>query len=122
MVSGRRAGLSVIEALVALLLFGAGVLAIAGAASRAARTLREAESRDAAHAMLLSAADSLLPLASPSTGTTSRGAYELSWTVLDSGAVASVVVRVAWTDGTATRTDSLHALAAPAPARLHVVP
>jgi Tfp pilus assembly protein PilV len=122
MVSGRRAGFSVIEALVALVLFAAGVLAIAAAASRAVRTLREAELRDAAHVVLLSTADSLLQYASPASGSAVHGTFALSWTVLDPGAVAAVMVRVDWTDGTAARTDSLHALAARPPARLHVVP
>jgi Tfp pilus assembly protein PilV len=122
MVSARSAGFSVIEALVALVLFAAGVLAIAGAASRAVRTLREAEARDEAHVTMLSVADSLLQLASPASGSTTRGAFAVSWTVSDSGAVAAITVRVDWLDGTAVQTDSLHGLAAPPPRRLHVVP
>lgn len=117
-----RPGFSVIEALIALILFAAGILAIAAASSRAIRTLREAEARDEANVIMLSVADSLLQLASPASGSLTRGGYAVSWTVADSGRVAAVSVRVGWVDGTTARTDSVLTLAAPPPPRLHVVP
>jgi Tfp pilus assembly protein PilV len=122
MVKSRRVGLSLIEALMALAVFGAGVLGIAGAASRAIMMLREAESLEGARAAMLSVADSLTQFASPVSGSAMRGRYALAWTVVDSGVTASIVVRVLWVNGTRARSDSVSAVAAPAPARLHVVP
>jgi hypothetical protein len=84
--------------------------------------LREAESLEGARAAMLSVADSLTQFASPVSGSAMRGRYALAWTVVDSGVTASIVVRVLWVDGTRARSDSVSAVAAPAPARLHVVP
>jgi len=105
-----------------MVIFSAGVLAIAGAVSHAVEVLRQAESRDGARVALASIVDSLTQFASPGPGSAVRGRYRVAWTVADSGTAALVRVSIRWQDGTRPRADSIEVNAAVVPRRLHVVP
>lgn len=117
-----RPGSTLVEAIVALVLFGGGVLAIAGVATSAVGSLRTAEARVGAMAAMTTVADSLLQWASPVSGAAVLGRYALGWQVADSGRVATVRINVRWSDGSRLRSDSIEVHAGEPPARLHVVP
>lgn len=104
-----RAGVSLVEALVALTALSIGLVSLGGAATAASTLLRRAalEQGAAREAVLLM--DSLAWLSSPGSGAVTRGAYTLSWTGTDSAGLGDVVIRVEFRAGEAARTEQFRA-------------
>jgi len=75
-----RAGTSLVEVSVALVLAGIGVSAVASAGNAAARLSRIAAGGTAAVVIAGDVLDSLIAESAPTSGGAQRGAYRLEWT------------------------------------------
>lgn len=82
-----RAGFTLMEVVVALLLLEVGVLAAAGTLQVASRTLAEAERLERAVVEAGGVLDSLGRVSGPSAGSRSLPFGEVAWSVDDSGTV-----------------------------------
>ncbi|MEX2610850.1 MAG: hypothetical protein WEA24_12955 [Gemmatimonadota bacterium] len=76
-----RAGFGVVEALVALTVLSAGILAVTGVAAVAARHLGEAEDERRAARLAVRVADSLVLVPEPAPGIRAAGALVARWTL-----------------------------------------
>jgi Tfp pilus assembly protein PilV len=101
-VGAARAGFSLAEALVALVLVGVAVLSLGGAAAAAARLLREAALAQGAAQAAEAVFDSVAA-GSAGSGTVLRGAFTIDWAAIDSGAARHVRVDVRYASGSAAR-------------------
>jgi Tfp pilus assembly protein PilV len=117
-----RQGLSLPEAIAAMTLLAAGLLAVATTGARATHLLRRAEAVQGATLAAMSVLDSLTQHETPAAGATVRGRYRLSWRVSASHVGSAIELIVHYADGTGVRSDTFGSVAARWPARLHHVP
>jgi Tfp pilus assembly protein PilV len=96
----RRDGLTLVECVLALLVLGAGVLAVLAAAINGVRAMRTAEVEQTAAVLAASVLDSLASLQSPSGGSAVRGAMRLDWTVLDASGTTRIQLFVSGPNAT----------------------
>lgn len=121
MVSARavRAGFSLAEALVALVLIGVAVLSIGGAAAAAAGLMREAALAQGAAQAAEAVFDSVAQ-GSAGSGSLVRGAYTIDWATIDTAAARRIHVEVRYASGAAPRSLRIDGSAAAPPRRSHV--
>lgn len=79
MVAARRAGFSLVEVIVALLLLSVGVLSIAGTGLLAGRMLRQAELREEMLTRAHNLLDSLVIAQDTGSGSSQYFGYRLDW-------------------------------------------
>lgn len=99
----RRAGSTLAEALVALLLIGVAVLSLGGAASAAAAALRGAALEQGAVLAAEALLDSLAAEADVQPGELMRGPWTLQWMITDSAGSRLIELEVRYADGNAER-------------------
>jgi hypothetical protein len=115
-VNGRRCGLSLIEAAVAMVILGTGLLSVLALVARSGSLLRLAEAEEGAAHEAATVIDSLTQYGAPVAGALTRGRYALSWTAVpDTIGVTLLTVAVGYDDGRRTRADTFIAYAAPWP-------
>jgi hypothetical protein len=117
-----RAGVSLVEATLALLLMATGLLAVASTGARSAQLLRRAAALQGATLAAASVLDSLTQLQHPTNGSARRERYALSWQVAASAGTSRIELIIRYADGSGTRADTFAGVAAPWPARLQHVP
>jgi Tfp pilus assembly protein PilV len=123
MVRRRRAGLSLIEAVVAMVVLGAGLLPVLALVSRSGSLIRTAEGREGAVREAGIVLDSLVRYGAPAGGASTRGRYALRWAASrDSLGVTLLTVEATYVDGGTTRADTFLAQAAPWPREIRHAP
>jgi Tfp pilus assembly protein PilV len=122
MVMRARRGVSLVEAIAAMTLLAAGMLAVATTGARATHLLRRAEAVQGATLVAMSVLDSLTQHESPSAGAATRGRYTLSWRVSTNNMTSAIALVVKYADGAGVRSDTFGSIAARWPVRLHHVP
>jgi hypothetical protein len=123
MVSGRHAGLSLVEVAVAMVVLGAGLLSGLALIGRAGSLLRMAEAEEGASREAAGVLDSLTSHGAPAGGAATRGRYRLRWTTVpESAGVTLLTLEVAYDDGRRARADTFHTRAAPWPREVRHVP
>lgn len=91
---GERAGFTLVEALVAIVILGFAALATASAEGWAARTTAGAEAREDAAALAELIADSLAQLPSPTSGAAMMDGMEVRWDVQRATASGPLTLRL----------------------------
>ncbi len=91
---GTRAGFTLVETLIALLLLGCAALAAASAEAWAARMTALAEAREGGAAAAELVLDSLAAVPSPGPGSRREGGLRLDWVVVPGPGGAEVRLRV----------------------------
>lgn len=121
MVSVRavRAGFSLAEALVALVLVGVAVLSIGGAGAAAAGLMREAALAQGAVQAAEAVFDSVAQ-GGAGSGSLVRGAYTIDWATIDTVAARRIHVEVRYASGAAARALRIDGSGAAPPRRSHV--
>lgn len=117
-----RAGASLAEAVLALVLLAAGLLVVVGTAADAVRMLHRADAIGRATASAVSVLDSLTQHERPVPGSLVTPAGQVDWETARLRATTLIRLRIRFADGAGERTDSFMALAAPFPRRLSRVP
>ncbi|MGH7551691.1 MAG: hypothetical protein ACREMQ_01520 [Longimicrobiales bacterium] len=115
--AGIRAGFSLAEALVALVLVGVAVLSLGGAAHAAARLLREAAFSQGAALEAEAVLDSLAEARVTGRDVFIRGPYTLSWSAVDSAGVHRLELAIGYPGGSVTRQLGFSRITTPAPPR-----
>jgi len=123
MVSGRRPALSLVEAAIAMVILGVGLLSVLALVSRAGSVLRAADAEEGAAREAAAVLDSLTGYGAPVAGSTTRGRYAVEWTAApDSLAVTLLTVVVRYEDGRRARADTFFTNAAPWPREIRHAP
>ncbi len=100
-----RAGFTLIEVIVALVVFAVGVLGAMATATLAAKHLREAHGRQSAVLAAAAVLDSLTQSPTPpEAGERRDGRHRIRWTTNGHGTMSSVALVVEYPDGTRLRT------------------
>ena len=107
---------------VALLILAIGLLSILPLAVRSLGQVREASMIDRTTAAGASILDSLAQLERPAGGSAVRGEIDFDWVTSPAGSAIRIELHARRADGHRRTTDTMTALAAPWPARLHRVP
>jgi hypothetical protein len=118
----NRAGLSLIEAIAALLILSVGVVSLAGAAGVAARLLRDAALEQGAVHTAATVIDSLADAPAAATGSIVRGPYTIEWNAVDTAGSILIDLDVSYSAG--GRAGHLHVgrFAGPPPLRFGNAP
>ena len=122
MVMHARAGVSLIEAVIALTLLAAGLLTVASTGARSAAMLRRAAAMQGATLAAVSVLDSLTQLERPASGATNLDRYQLTWQVVTTTGSKRIALVVRYADGGVLRADTFAGVATRWPARLQHVP
>jgi len=117
---GPRAGFTLVETLIALVLLGFAALAAASAQAWAARMVATAEAREAGVVAAELVLDSLAALPRPGAGFRIEGTVRLDWTVVPGRAGREVRLRVR--GGDAAGDAWFGAVVAPPPEELGAAP
>lgn len=115
--SDLRPGFTLVEVMVAVVVFAAGVLGAAATASLAVRTLREAEAQEGAVAIVGAVLDSLAQLESAGAGERREARYRLTWSARRAGRATALDLTIRYHDGTAQRLLRFGMLHLPPPHR-----
>jgi hypothetical protein len=118
----RRGGFSLVEAEIAIVLLGAGLLAVAATGVRAVRLLHEAEAVQGASARAASVLDSLAQLEAPVDGATLHERYALHWRTWPAGSTERVLLVVRYIEGGLARADTFALITGRWPVRIAHVP
>lgn len=110
-----RPGLTLVEVIVALVVFAVGVLGAAATAGTALRLAREAAAREEAVVLASSTLDSLMQVAAPASGESVVGRYALRWSAAPAGASARIELVVEYREGGGVRRIGFGALHAAPP-------
>jgi Tfp pilus assembly protein PilV len=119
--AGLRAGFSLAEALVALVLVGVAVLSLGGAAHAAARLLREAAMTQGATLEAEAALDSLTSARVTGGNVFTRGPYTFSWNASDSIDLHRLELTVRYPGSHDARVLTFSRITTPAPAQDSIV-
>lgn len=112
-----RPGSTLVEAIVATVVFAAGFAGVAATASLAVRTLRAAEAEERAIAAAAAVLDSLLQLPSLTAGQHSEPQLRMTWTA-QTGETTLLELVLEYHDATGPRRQTLAARQVPPPPRL----
>jgi Tfp pilus assembly protein PilV len=119
----RRTGLSLVEAAIAMVLLGTGLLSVLALVGRAGSLLRTADAEEGAAREAGAVLDSLTRYGAPAAGAVAHGRYTLGWTTtVDSLVVTLLTVEVRYDDGGRPRADTFVANAAPWPREIRHAP
>jgi len=118
----RRAGFSLVEAQVALVLLAAGLLAVAATGVQAVRLLQRAEIVHDANALAASVLDSLVQVRNPASGGLARGRITVVWTASRADSATQVVLVAHYVADGRVRADTFAIFAGVWPERIHHVP
>ena len=104
-----RNGFSLIEVLIAMMLFGVALLGVAGSALLAGQVMREAQARERSTIEAMQVIDSLARVQYPVSGQRSVGPMQLRWIVSwPASGPAKIEVIVEYPDGRERRSTSFH--------------
>lgn len=115
-----RAGFSLVECIVAMMLLAIGVLALAGASVTAARSLESAERVQLAALHAAAVLDSLVLLERPAPGSQRRGGFRIDWRITSVPVGARIDLAVH--DAGPVALVNVSGIAAPWPIRIGRIP
>lgn len=108
-----RPGFTIVELMVALVVFSLGVLGAAATLVHAARALHTAAAHEAAVALAANTLDSLALEPEPAAGELSGGPWAMSWSIDDEARPTAIKLAVEYTAGAADRRIEFHMLHLP---------
>jgi Tfp pilus assembly protein PilV len=117
-----RAGFSLVEAQVALVLLAAGLLAVAATGVQAIRLLQRAEIVHDANALAASVLDSLAQVHAPVSGSLVQRRVAVTWTATPADSATLIVLVARYTADSRVRADTFAILAGVWPERISHVP